>query len=119
MLVFRDIQMCENLLNRTICNSSRISHIQLEYMLSTSVLTISLILSFYIYLTEVIKGKLIQKEGEDLTEEALKGKVIGIYFSAHWVSYSHKRKSLMLYNEKFEIYKTYLSTLLSAQSSTL
>lgn len=34
--------------------------------------------------SEVIKGKLIQKEGEDLTEEALKGKVIGIYFSAHW-----------------------------------
>ncbi|XP_071849006.1 nucleoredoxin-like [Apostichopus japonicus] len=34
--------------------------------------------------SEVIKGKLLKNTGEECTDEALKGKVLGIYFSAHW-----------------------------------
>lgn len=40
------------------------------------------------HLLEIIKGKLLNSDGEELTEEALKEKIIGIYFSAHWVSWS-------------------------------
>ena len=36
--------------------------------------------------SEIIKGKLIGKEGAELQWEDCAGKVIGLYFSAHWVS---------------------------------
>lgn len=35
--------------------------------------------------SELIKGKLINSKGEEITVEDLKGKVVGLYFSAHWV----------------------------------
>ena len=35
--------------------------------------------------TEMIKGKFVNKDKEETTYEDLKGKVLGIYFSAHWV----------------------------------
>lgn len=34
---------------------------------------------------EIIVGKLINKDKEEKPWEELKGKTIGVYFSAHWV----------------------------------
>ena len=36
--------------------------------------------------TEIIKGKLINSKKEESDWDELKGKVIGLYFSAHWVN---------------------------------
>ena len=36
--------------------------------------------------SEIIGGKLLKQGEEVQAEKELKGKVVGIYFSAHWVS---------------------------------
>ena len=35
--------------------------------------------------SEMISGKFVNKDKDETTWEELKGKVIGFYFSAHWV----------------------------------
>ena len=37
--------------------------------------------------SEIINGKLINNKKEEIDWDQLKGKVIGLYFSAHWVNY--------------------------------
>jgi nucleoredoxin len=34
---------------------------------------------------ELIKGRLMNSKGDEITTDDLKGKVVGLYFSAHWV----------------------------------
>ena len=44
--------------------------------------------SFYkpfIPVTEVFAGDLINNKGDKMTTDDVKGKVLGLYFSAHWV----------------------------------
>ena len=39
---------------------------------------------------ELIKdGKFVNKDNEEATWDNMKGKVIGLYFSAHWVRHGH------------------------------
>ena len=35
---------------------------------------------------ELLQGKLVGKDGKECTFADVKGKIVGLYFSAHWVS---------------------------------